>query len=305
MPLSALYGPAFTVDGLALNGGTDSFGCDWTLTEQTGWFDTPPIKASRGDRPASRGVSVGPEYKGARVVTFGGELNAPTVATLRVAQRRLGGICQVPDKLYSLVAVEEDGTTLTAAVKLDGAILTAPKAWNTVTWSIQLMAPDPRKFGLATAVSTQLAGAGGGGIQWQGPAGATGIQWQGPTPGTTGTQWGLLGNSGTATLDNSAGTAPADVVATITTNEDLLGAALVNAITGETVSYGPTIHAGDTLIFNCATGAVLLNGTNQRPNLARAEFFEVAAGTALPVRFQASAPAPSALMSVAFGPAYY
>jgi hypothetical protein len=306
MVSTVLYGSQFVIDGQQLNGGLDSSGIEWTLTNESGWFQSPPIKQSRADRPTSRGGSVGNEYKGARVIALGGEMTAPSVSALRQAERLLFGLCSAPDQLYPLTVTEEDGLVLTANVKLDGPILTAPKSWQTAIWTMQLYAPDSRKFAVSTTNTTPLASSGGGGVQWRGAAGTTGVQWQGPTPGTTGTRWGPLGSSGTITLDNRAGTAPADVVATFTpVSEDLPSPSIVNALTGETVTYGPTLHVGDILVVNCATGSVLVNGANQRPNLTRADFFEVPKGTQLPVRFQASGSAPTALMTVSISPAYY
>ena len=110
----------------------------------------------------------------------------------------------------------------------------------------------------------------------------TGAQWRGPA-GTTGLQWGQPNSTGVVSLDNTAGTANADVIATIT------GPAQRPAIStgADWIIYNGNIGSSDVLIINTGTGSVLLNGVNRRSYLTQADWFTIPAGKKLDVRFAA------------------
>jgi len=122
-----------------------------------------------------------------------------------------------------------------------------------------------------TAVSPPTTNTATTGTQWNGPAGSTGISYGQPGP------------NGIVTVDNTAGTAKADVLLTIqgpATNPTLI----TNA---GTVVFGGVLSASDVLVINTGTGSVLLNGANRRQLLTRAGFFQIPAGQTLGISFSA------------------
>src|SRR5215472_6612204 len=160
---AAYYGCQFLIGGITINGSTDANGCDWLLTKETGWFGSPAIKTARVDKPAARGVFRGNEFRGGRVMTLEGNLGAPTVTALRNACRTLLGICPDPHLQYPLTVIEESGLSLYANVVLDGEILITPVSALSVDFSIQLVAPDPRKWNTTGKTFTVLLASGGSG----------------------------------------------------------------------------------------------------------------------------------------------
>lgn len=127
----------------------------------------------------------------------------------------------------------------------------------------------------------------------------TGVRWNGPT-GTTGIAWGQPGPTGIVTVDNTAGTAKADVLLTIqgpATNPTII----TNA---GTIVYGGVLSASDVLVINTGTGSVRLNGANRRNLLTRAGFFQIPAGKALGVSFSADLQNSTATMTAQWRTSY-
>jgi hypothetical protein len=300
---SPLLDTTWSLDGILFNA-SDANGVEWWAPDVDGWYSAPGEKLHQQDRTNGRGVYDSTSYVDQRLITINGTINAPDRASRDTALLQLAGMCTA-GQLVLLTCVEP-ARTFTAMVKRAQKPQVASTSSTAADFQLFLVAPDPRKFGIATPLSTGMATSGIGGIAWQGPSpGTAGTQWQGPSPGTTGTQWSQPGNPGVVALDNSLGTAPADVVVTITTSAVLQQPGFVNTLTGERVTYGLSLNAGDTLVVNCATGSTQLNGNNVRPNLTSAAFFEVPPKTIVPLRFEAGQPEPSATLSISFAPAYY
>lgn len=267
------YGSQFNVGGITINGDTDDNGCDWILTKESGWFGSPAIKTARVDKPAARGVFRGNEYRGGRVMTLEGTLSAPDVNTLRNAQRQVAGICPDPRLLYPLTVTEESGMALVAMVSLDGELIMTPISALSVDFSIQLVAPDPRK--VSTSAQTQvvrLASAGVGGVAYP-------VRY--PVP------YGTPGNTGAVLLTN-AGTAEADPVMTFT--GPLTSPSVTRNDTGDVVTYNGTLAAVDTLVVDFGAGSCLLNGANRRALLSATQWFSVPAGQGITVAFRSTNP---------------
>lgn len=268
---SAFYGCQFALGGITINGSTDAAGCDWILTKETGWFGSPAIKVARVDKPAARGLFRGNEFRGGRVMTLEGNLSAPTVTALRTAQHVLFGLCPDPHLQYPLTVTEESGISQYANVVLDGEILTTPVSATAVTFSLQLVAPDPRKF--ASAVQTQtipLASSGTGGVAY---------------PLAYPVDYGVPGSSGSLTLTNG-GTADADPSFVFT--GPLTNPSVARADTGDVVTYNGSLLATDTLSIDFGTGAVLLDGINRRAQVSATDWFTVAAGSSITVLFRST-----------------
>lgn len=282
------YGPQYTIGGITINGSTDSTGCDWILTSETGWFGAPAIKTARVDKPAARGTFRGNEFRGARVIVLQCTLSAPTVAALRAAQYRVLGICPNPHAQYPLTVVDETGLSQYANVALDGEILITPITWNSATVSIQLVAPDPRKFASnPTVVSVLLASAGTGGVAY---------------PVSYPVSYGAPGATGAATLTNT-GSADSDPLITFT--GPLTNPSVMRADTGDVVTYNGTLLSTDTLTVDFGAGNVLLDRVNRRSLLSALNWFTIPAYSSIIALFRSTNAADTGVMTVTYGPASY
>lgn len=284
----AVYGSQFKLGSITINGSTDANGCDWILTKESGWFGSPAIKTARTDKPAARGVFRGNEFRGGRVMTLEGTLSAPNVNALRAAQRTVAGLCPNPRIQYPLTVIDENGLSLYANVALDGEILTTPISALSVDFSIQLVAPDPRKFSSApTTLTTLLASGGSGGVMY---------------PVMYPVAYGTPGVPGALTLTNN-GTAEGDPLCVL--KGPLTSPALIRADTGDTVTYNGTLGTTDTVTIDFATGNVTLNGENRRPLVSALQWFNVPAQSSISLLFRSANLADTGTLSVTFGDTWY
>lgn len=157
-------GSIFTVGPFNVNGGPDANGVECILIKEDGWTGTPAIKAIRADRPARPGVFRGVEYRGARVVVLEFRMFAPSIMALQNALDQLDGVFPDPKLTYPLTVQAVNGTKY-INVALDGALTVTPIAAQIADCSVQLFAPDLRKFSTTPRyASTGLATAGNPGI---------------------------------------------------------------------------------------------------------------------------------------------
>jgi hypothetical protein len=286
--LSQLYGTSWSLGGIIFNGGPDSNGVDWIVTEEAGWFSAPQIKTARVDKPSARGSLIGNEYRGSRVITLSGEMAAPNVSTLRAAQRQVLGICPSPQSLYPIVGAEEDGTSLSAMVKLDGSIITRPKSLTTATFSVQLVAPDPRRLSTSVRSSTAtLSNPGSGGVTY---------------PVTYPVNYGVPGIPAAVSMSNN-GTADSDF--TITFQGPLTAPILYNVATGDYIGYTQNLVAGDVVAIDTSSGSVMFNGSPFRVNLVLTQWPVIPAGGTLNLSFRSGNPADTGSVAVNFTDSYF
>lgn len=276
----ATYGCQFALSGIVINGSTDAAGCDWILTKESGWFGSPAIKTARVDKPAGRGLFRGNEFRGGRVMTLEGTVSAPSTTALRAAQHTLFGICPDPHVQYPLTCTEESGAAQYANVVLDGEILTVPISAFSVTFTIQLVAPDPRKFSTTPNVqNVPLASIGSGGVLY---------------PVLYPVNYGTPGNPGSVALTNN-GTTDADPVFVFT--GPLTSPSVTRADTGDTLTYNGTLTATDTLSIDSGTGAVLLDGINRRAQVSVSNWFSVPGKSTVTVLFRSANAADTGLLT--------
>lgn len=285
---TAVYGPQVAIGGLAFNQGPDSNGVEWLITAETGWFSTAGVKATRTEKSSSLGVVRMMEYKGGRSIAFNGTIAAPNVGLLRRAIDQLLGLCPLPDQLYPMMVTDESGITYTAYVCIDGQILTATQSALTQTFSLQLFAPDPRKFGTqyTALINPQLSSIGGV-----------------PYPVAYPVSYGAPANTGSAVLTN-LGTAYSDMVLTL--NGPLTDPIILNGTTGDTLTYNGTIPSGATVVIDTAAGSVFYNGTtNYRSLLTPNEWFTIPAGSTITVALSTENTADTGTLGISYNESYY
>jgi len=278
----------------------DAGGVSRVVSKLTGWYDTPKPRTAYTALPFAAGSLYTPAYTEHRVITLDGEFITTDPAVLIRAQRGLGGLCNDPSNLYTLQVDDEAGSLFTL-VQRSTDILSKSVNGVVADFSVSLTAPDPRLLDVVLqSATTQMAQpAGAGGVAWNGPAGTTGTQWNGPT-GSTGISYGQPGYTGIVTVDNTAGTAKADVLLTIqgpATNPTII----TNA---GTIVFGGVLSASDVLVINTGSGSVLLNGANRRNLLTRAGFFQIPAVQTLGISFSADLQNSTATMTAQWRNSY-
>ncbi|AHH98336.1 phage distal tail protein [Kutzneria albida] len=281
------YGSQFSIGGITINGSTDTNGCDWILTKEDGWFGSPAVKAIRNDKPASRGVFRGVEYRGARVIVLEGTLSAPSVATLQNAIDTLSAVCPDPKSLYPLTVTSANSARY-INVALDAPITTTPISWQSVAFSLQLMAPDLRKLDNSlTTLSTGLTTAGTGGVSY---------------PVTYPVNYGTPGSGGSLVVTNT-GTADADM--TFTLAGALTTPTITRADTGDTLTYNATLSSTDSVVINTNTGAVTQGGINRRALLTANNWFSIPAQSSITIQFRSGSPGDTGTLTVSYRNTWY
>ena len=158
-PTSPYLGASYATLGAVTFGYTEASGVMWGLEDIQGWGGSPASTIQVTQKPRSDGGWAGPSWLSSRTITVTGWVYAPTTALLTDAVDRL-------DAAVSLAAtpltVVEAGRSRWMNVRRAGEVLAAYVNDTQATWSIQLVATDPRKFGAATTQTTGLPSVTGG-----------------------------------------------------------------------------------------------------------------------------------------------
>lgn len=243
-------------------------GIHWFLTEEEGFWGAPENDASRTQKFNQHGVTIGPGWKKERTVSLKGHAFAPTFADLRRAANQLTALLNDPYEGALLICHSEIGD-LSCEVFLDGAILTEPytAATPAFTWSIQVVAPDPRKYNpqeitLATGLPSDAPN---DGLNFEaGSVPNKGLDFGLPDSGL---MFGMSAQSSGMLQLQNWGTAPTTPVFTLTgplTNPVLTA----NADGGPyTMQFNGSLAAGEMLVIDPSAPSVLLGGTASRRHL--------------------------------------
>lgn len=300
-----VLGTTWELDGFSFNTGADSDGFSAIVKTTRGWRGGPSGRPQLADRPTDHGAYRSPNYLAPRIVELDGIAQALSRDEREVLSDAIAGLCFGPDEQFQLICHERT-RSLFAYVERQAIDVTDLPDGYTVTFNLQLVAADPRKYSLQIkGDSTTLAQADVGGTQWNGPAGL-GVEWDGPAVPTTGTVWqNSSSTSGFLTIDND-GTAPTPVLFTITaaTSGTTPMPAITRLDTGEAMIYGGTLVPGDVLTIDTGTGHALLNGNEVGALFTRYQIFEVPKRTAISVQFTASGPADTAQLLAQWSDAY-
>lgn len=125
---------------------TDAYGVQWGLTKLDGWFDGWEGSGGVDQRSQADGAWVSPQYARPRVIHVGGRFEAPSWDAATQAWDRLLG--QLPFRQLSTFRVSTGEGTLpeqTALVRQhEKPVLN--RRDNRATFSLSLLAPDPRRY---------------------------------------------------------------------------------------------------------------------------------------------------------------
>lgn len=235
-------------------------GTNQVLTDLEGWFSGPAVRRPDTARLWAHGSFSERGFREARLITVHGHAFAET--------RR-----EAANLTDSLAAVLADGTK--GVFRVNDADLgsrwasvylvdTPDIVWDgllDVTYSIDLLAPDPRKYADASTATTTAAAPGGGlvfdlfqGVVGDGPGQASTGQ-----PGVL--DFGASSHPGKLTFAN-AGTA--DTAPVFTVAGYAPGFTITEVATGARLVYEDEVLEGQTLRLDASDGSVLLDGYADR-----------------------------------------
>lgn len=281
--------PSYVVDdGVSAWEGNvvDSTGALWVVDKEEGWSGSPDVRVESVERTRADGSFDDQHFYGARLVTLSGRAWFPTPEALRGGQRRFSGLL---GSRAATLTVDDGVGVLSAGVRLAGPVrarLTSPLLLD---FQLSLLAPDPRKYAAQQVASTGLPVSSGGLV----------------FPLVFPLDFGAAGTTGRVTLDNpgTADTWPAFTV----TGPLPSGFELTRVETGQRLRYTGALAAGQPVVLDASTGAVLLEGTADRRQLLTAyDWFAVPAGGVATVQFSSLGSSdPAASLEARFRPAYW
>jgi hypothetical protein len=238
--------PVYAVDGWAANT-VDDDGVEWWVTEEDGWSGPPDVRLELANRPRRDGAFDAPSFRAARVITLGGTAIAPDPDTRERAKDRLAALLADGASLSELLVTERT-VERRASVRLSGQTKIADHTPFSFSWSVQLTAPDPIRYGTTDhATSCGLARPGPGldfPLTWP-------LTFGEPSGGSL-----LLGNAGTITawpVWTIAGPCVRPVIR--------------DASAGGSLAFDLPLAEGDELVVDTAARTVRLEGASRRAAL--------------------------------------
>lgn len=288
--------------GITLDGQTpDSNGCVWLVEDYKGWDGTPPPRPLRTDRPFSSGAYRGPDYLSSRIVSLTGTIWCPTPAVRAATARQLAAAFTDPNTLYALTRTAELGAE-TLYVELDAEaqidVLTTPDPGTVLSFSLQLAAPDPRKYSATSSSGQTNLPSTTGGLDWQS---ASGLVW------TNGLNWGTFVSTGQFLLTNS-GTAPSWPTFVVSANGNTLNApGITISINNSVLQYTGTLSPLDvlTIVTDPAKRSVTIGGADRRVFLTTAQWAPVPGNSSAVISFSASNYTSTAVLQGSLFPAFW
>ncbi len=229
-------------------GGTDDQGVTWLAQKLTGW-DSPPVQGA-GVIPKSgdHGAWPSPQFYAARTMTLTLTAIAPTQALRDMARARLQQAIPVSD--FAVLTWNEP-VPKQVTVRRSGKVSEKYPDRLSVTFTVGLVAPDPRKYTVQSQTVSVTA--------QPPPQGAATV------PVTVPFTMIAQVPGGTVTAANN-GTFETRPVVTIT--GPVTSPALVNVTTGQKVSWsGLVLGSTDVLQVDFNTGQAWLNGTYRSADL--------------------------------------
>ena len=248
---------SITVGGVTFTntGGLDGNGVRWLFEEIKGWFDGPPVKGGKTDRPYSHGSFAERVFRDGRTVTVTGAVHAPTRALASAAQMTLTGLLAGGD-LDGFTVDDEDQGVLSAQVQVDAQPLVDWYQDLDIDFQLTFYAPDPLRYGTPVPVTTGF------------PVLAGGLEFDLFTDGSTDTGF----------LEFGASSATGRLLVANPGNEDAwpqfeitgpldTGIEVVKVGTGERLRFEGGVSAGSALVLDSATGLVVIDGYADRSGL--------------------------------------
>lgn len=242
--------------------GVDSNGLRWAhVGDISGWDDPPDARSQFVARQQASGSFDAPVYDDNRVISFTGTVVAPTRALQRSAALILGRLARALRLGTNLTGHDEDGDKTVWGRRAPSWKMTSlgPLGWK---YQVQIVCPDPYKYGPERTFTTGLPSPGSGGLVFP------------LFDGTGMLEFGTSGDSGRITLSNP-GTDDAWPVFTVT-GPVLGGLSITDVASGRQIVYAGDVPDGaNLLIIDAQAGRATLNGADRTGELTVKQWFPV------------------------------
>ena len=239
-------GLIYLAAGLDIEFGTvDSNGITWLWQKIEGW-DGPDVSGGVIQRAGDQGAWPSPQWLQARTITLTATASAPTQALRDLAREILQQAVPISDLA---VLRYDEPVPKQAFVRRSGKVTEKYPTLTDVTFTIPLVAPDPRKYGITSFQEYAVA---------PGPpvAGLLTIPFTAPFTLTS----SAPGGSGASVACTNAGNF--ETRPTVGVEGPIISPAITNTTTAQTVSYtGLTLGPNDVLLLDFSLRQATLNGT--------------------------------------------
>lgn len=263
-------------------------GVEWYFDDLDGWALGGGVESNFAPRPNAHGSFDAPVYRRARVITLSGVAVADSLDLAEEAAEALAAT--LADGRMGTMTVSSANRDRRVNVRLSD---TPQAAWlgdRAFRWSLQFTAPDWRKYGTDSILSTSLRNAAGAGLVFPISGGVFNFN--------TDTVTGSL------SFTNS-GTAPTEPVLTVS-GPLAAGFEVTYAETGQRLRYEAPV--GGDIVLDCKEGRVSTEGQDRSTYLTIREWFSVPPKTTATFRFSTlgteTSTDPAALKAVV-APAYH
>lgn len=246
LPTTSVY---VELDGWAATA-LDGYGTEWWLTKVEGWRDRPAMRVASTPRQADHGSYDAPSYLDSRIVTVEGTAIATSEANAYLSADIVASVCADPSALYPLVVAEPGRPIRRAMVRLNDATkVSSPYGIDSTAfdWSLQLRAPDPRRYAATDTVTTLTLPIGAG----------TGLTLPITVPITLPTT--VAANRATVVNDGTFATRPV-----VTFYGPVTDPVIANMTAGLNLAFDLDLLAGETLAVDFDARSVILNRTVSR-----------------------------------------
>lgn len=133
----------------------DGNGTFWIVDSEEGWTDGASVRLDTESRAAADGLADEGHRYGGRLIALRGRAHFTSLEQVRAAQRSLTSLLAHGSRAATLTVSDGYVTTL-ARVRLAGEPQTRLLSPLMLEWRIELLAPDPLKYGPEQIASTGL-----------------------------------------------------------------------------------------------------------------------------------------------------
>lgn len=255
----------------------DSNGVWWYAQTLTGW-GSPAGTLTVTQKPRDHGGWRSESFLTPRVVAVTGTIVAPTAALLATSRHALNAAVSLTDTTFS---VTEYGETLNATVTRQDEVLYGDETETWTSFSIQLVAEDPRRYGAPQSLTTNL------------PAQSGGLTWSLQFP----ISWAATVTSGVIAFNNP-GNIQAPLVLQV--NGPCVGPIITHLSSGNQIVFASslTLGTGEYLLIDMEKRTVSANGQASRIGYVTSRGWFAADPGANDIQFNAQAYNSSASLTV-------
>lgn len=258
---------AFEVAGITFEGSMPFGSVGFGFSDLTDWYGVPDSKSPVNDRPQANGAyGIADDWRQSAAISFKAFYSGADRVDMLRNQNALTGAFGTGHPVTATLTDELGPTSRVVSIR--NARPRDTKGQSVVVFDVDMIAPDPLRYGPALTVSTGLPTAGGGIVY----------------PITYPIDYGTPGNPGSITVSN-LGTA--DTYSLLEVTGGLSGGfELTETTTGRITRFERPIPLGSTVYLNPRTGRVSLDGPSDVSDfLTRSGWWSVPAGGTREIQF--------------------